>query len=157
MAKFGAEPYGPGTPPVAPALPGRARTSPFTGEQLGSRRIDPRTRDYVYDPATGRAVGMTNAQHLVYLAVKTTRGSSVMQSLGQGLSDIETIGDDIERRIDQDLRRAVQHVVDANIIEVEAVEVQRLRKPDNRTVMQVALHWRDIETGRYEVTPIGAS
>lgn len=157
MAIYGAEPYGPGTPAVAPALGGKTLTDPSTGQQLGSRKIDPTTGQYVIDPSTGRIAGMTNAQQLVYLATRTRKGSSALQGLGQTLADIERIGAGFEKRVDTILRDAVQTLVDRGIITVDSVDVQKVKTPDGRTVVFVNLRWRDVSTGQPETTLVSDS
>lgn len=151
MAIFGVQPYGIGTNAVATDGGGKAITNPYSGAQNGSRKIDPYTRDYVFDSTTGRIQGMTNAQQLVYLAVRTDKGSSAMRALGQELMRIERITSNFVRRVDDTLRAAVQHIVDRKLIVVLGTQVDIVRPG----VARARLRWRDLETGDEEATEIG--
>lgn len=151
MAIYGRQPYGVGTPAVLQDTGGKVLSNPYYGNREGSRKIDPRTRDYVLDSTTGRILGMTNPQQLVYLAVSTTRGSSAVQALGHELGKIDRISANFTRRVDGALRAAVQHIVDRGLIEVVAIEVQVLRPGQGFA----RLRWRDTATGHEEETLVG--
>ena len=151
MTIFGAQPYGVGTATVAQDLGGSTlKDAAGTGIQQGSRKIDPKTKDYVIDPATGRIQGMSNAQQLVYLAVNTTLGASALRSLGQEIMLIDRITSNFERRVDTTLRRAVQHIVDRGLIEVVDTQVTILRPG----VAVALLLWRDLSSGDDDSTPV---
>lgn len=151
MAIYGRQPYGEGTAAVALDGGGKPITNPYSGLQNGSRKIDPFTRDYVVDSTTGRPQGMTNAQQLVYLAVRTDKGSSAMRALGQELMRIQRITSNFVRRVDDTLKSAVQHIVDRGIIQVVGTQVDIVRPG----VAKARIRWRDLETGNVEVTEIG--
>jgi hypothetical protein len=143
-------PYGSGTPAVAQDGGGLALKNFTSGEQDGSRRIDPLTKDYVLDATTGRIKGMNDTQQLVYMAVATTKGTSAMQSLGQELMLIQRITSNFARRVDSTLRAAVQHIVDRKLIEVVGTQVDVVRPG----VARVLLQWRDLASGNEEETLI---
>jgi hypothetical protein len=149
---FGSSPYGIGTPAVAPELGGSILRDEANGLSTGSRKIDPRTRDYVLD-ANGRILGMSDTKQLVLLAVSTDKGSSAMRELGQVLRSIDRITTNFSRRVDSTLRAAVQHLVNRRLIEVVGSEVQVLRSG----VAFARFRWRDLTTGREEETFIEAS
>lgn len=142
MAIFGSQPYAPGTPRVTLNTRGVPNRNPYTGAQNGSRKIDPATRDFVIDPATGQSLGMTNAQQLVYMAFKTDLGSSAMREIGQKLAKIKRIGPSFALEVDVELRRVVQHIVDQKVIEVVGTSVQIVRPGAARA----SLRFRDVET-----------
>lgn len=151
MAIFGAQPYGVGTPTVAQDGGGSVAVNPYSGEVEGSRRIDPRTKDYVIDSTTGRILGMTNTQQLVLMAINTEKGSSAMQALGHELRTIDRITTNFERRVDTVLRAAVSHLVRAELIEVQGTEVVVLGP--GRAFAR--LLWRDTESGVEDSTDTG--
>lgn len=156
MAKtYGPAPYGVGTPAVLPTSSGRVLTVLGTGEQSGARLIDPITRDYVID-ANGRCVGMDAVQQLVYLAVATSKGTSAMRSLGQELKQIKRITSNFEKRVDETLRAAVQHIVDRGLIEYVGTSVRIVEKPGGK-LASIHLRWRDVSTGKEDTTFVGES
>jgi hypothetical protein len=149
---LGTQPYGSGTPTVAQDGGSVTLKNAVSGEQDGSRRLDPFTRDYVLDSTTGRVKGMSDTQQLVYLAVCTDKGTSSMRSLGQELRLIERITSNFARRVDSTLRTAVQHLVDRKLIEVAGTQVDIVRPG----VARVLLQWRDLASGNEEETLIAA-
>lgn len=140
---FGSSPYGIGTPAVADALGGSTLRDASTGEQLGSRKIDPATGDYVLDE-NGRILGMSSITQLVLLAVSTTKGSAAMRQLGQELRKIDRITSNLPRRVDNTLRAAVQHIVNRGLIEVVGTEVEVVRPG----VVLARMRWRDLSSGK---------
>lgn len=139
---FGSSPYGIGTPATAPEQGGALLRDTVTGQTRGARRIDPLARDYVLDE-NGRLLGVDNIKQLVQLAISTSRGSAAMRRLGQALREIDRVSPNFQRRVDQALREAVQHLVNDDLIEVVGTEVQILRSG----VAFARLRWRDLETG----------
>lgn len=150
---FGSAPYGLGTPEAAPDLGGKALTHPDTGEQTGSRQIDPATKDYVLDDY-GRIAGMSNVHQLVLLAVSTKKGSAAMRQLGHELMSIQRISANFARRADSELRRAVQHLVNRGLVEVVGTSVDIVRPG----VARARLMWRDLTSfdGAIQETVTGA-
>lgn len=150
---FGSAPYGLGTPAAAPDLGGKALTHPDTGEQTGSRHIDPATKDYALDDY-GRIAGMSNVHQLVLLAVSTKKGSAAMRQLGNELMNIQRITTNFARRADSELRRAVQHLVDRRLIEIVGTSVDIV----GPGVARARLLWRDLTDfdGEIQETATGA-
>ena len=149
---FGSSPYGIGTPAVYPGLGGAILRDAKTGASLGSRRIDPRTRDYVVD-SNGRILGMSKTQQLVYLAVSTTKGSAAMRSLGHELAKIDRISGNFFRRLSTTLHAAVQDLVNSGLIVVLGVRAQLVRPG----VVYVALKWRDVSAKTEHSTSVGSN
>ena len=154
MSGFGSQPYGSsrygiGTPAIAPIPGGSLLRDPTTGASTGSRRIDPKTRDFVRD-TNGRILGMNDVQQLVEMVVQTVRSSSAMRSLGQRLGDIDVIGDDIERQVRNVLVQALAHLTSRNIVEIVGVSVTRLHPGAIRT----ELRWRDLTSSQERTTEI---
>lgn len=147
---FGSSPYGLGTPSTAPSVGGVVLRDAFTGESTGSRKIDPFTGDYSVD-AHGRILGMSDTQQLVLMAVRTDKGSSAMRSLGHSLRSIERITTNFTRRVDAELRAAVQHIVNRGLIAVLETSVELVRPG----VALARLRWRDLAAGVEQETLIG--
>lgn len=136
---FGGSPYGVGEPDTGEAPGGSVLRDPATGESTGSRRIDPVTRDYVLDE-NGRALGMSDVQQLVFIAVATLKGSSAMKALGQSISEIKVIDAGIERQIAAMLTTALAHLTGPKLIEIVSITVKKLHPG----AVHTRLCWRDI-------------
>lgn len=117
---FGSTPYGIGQPADVDPNGGKILADEFTGESRGSRRLDPRSKDYLVD-SFGRIRGMPNVQQLVLLAVSTELGSSSVRELGQELKKIERITNTFARRAASTMGAALQPLVDQGLIEVQSV------------------------------------
>jgi hypothetical protein len=146
---FGTGPYGLGTPATATSIGGSILRDTTTGESLGSRQIDPLTKDYVLDD-NGRLLGMSDVKQLVLIAVSTTKGSSAMRELGHELRSIDRITANFAARVRNTLLAAVQHIVDRRLIEVLDVVVELVRPG----VAKVRLRWRDVSTQNEETTEV---
>lgn len=141
---FGGSPYGIRQPPDTDPNGGVILRDPATNQSSGSRKIDPRSRDYVVD-AYGRWVGMNNTQQLVLIAASTKYGSSAMRSLGQQLSAIDRITDDFAQRVEVELRRALAHLTGPKIIEIRSVKITRTLVPGQA---YGTLLWKDLQSGQ---------
>jgi hypothetical protein len=111
---LGTSPFGLGTP-VAAAVPP-------TGKP-GSRFIDPRSRDYQIDTATGQLAQMPAARQRVLLALMTVkRSSSVLPNFGIALPG--KIDQAYQRRVTDAVRVALRHLTDVErVIRVDSVLV----------------------------------
>lgn len=139
---FGGSPYGLGTPAVASPLGGSVLRDEASGATHGSRSINPVTGDYDVDEH-GRVLGMSNVKQLVLLAVGMDKGSSAARSFGQALKHIDRITPNFARRVDYELRTAVNHLTSQGLIEVIDTSAEVVRPG----VAYVRLRWRDLTTG----------
>lgn len=142
FAHAGLSAAGFGLPATAFAASGVPFPSPVTGLPLACRNIDPVTQEYTFD-ANGRAQGMTQAQQLVTLAMRTVQGSSAQYSLGQGFTDGLDIDDNYVQRKTAQVNNALAGIVNAGLIRVTSVTVQRFGQ--SGVYIQVA--WVDLSTG----------
>lgn len=152
MSGFGHQPAGSssagwGTPGLADAPCGDILRDPSTGRRMGSRRINPKTRDYEMD-ACGRIVGDHEIRHLVQMAVHTLQGSSAMRALGLSTTGMSRITGDFERRLLNAVSNAVAHLVDAKLIEVVGISEYRASTSGGLREGQVyaRFRWRDLTT-----------
>ncbi len=139
-----------GTSAEATAPGGAFLRDAKTGRSLGSRKIDPRTRDYVLDE-NGRILGLDSVRQAVQLSVHTDRGSSAVSSVGQRLRSLDRITPNFERRVFAVLSEALQPLVDAGLVEV--VSFERFKVGDNnnglsRGAVYGRLKWRDLTSGQ---------
>ncbi len=118
------------------------------GTSNGSRYIDQRTRDYVID-ANGRAQGMPNVPHLVQMAITMERNSSAIRGLGQELKSLDRITPNFERRVLGVLTQALQHLIDAKLVEVIGFSSFKSSQTDKGLrpgQVYGRLLWRDLST-----------
>lgn len=139
---FGSGPFGVGTPIAAPTPGGAIFRDPKTGESRTGRYIDPETGRYAFDEF-GRVLGQATVPQLVQIAYATVRGSSVIASLGNRLSTLQTIGSDYAKRIDTLLREPVADLVNAKQMAITKIDVQRL----GTSSVIARVYWRDLTTG----------
>lgn len=123
--------------------------SPATADAPGvapigeGRYIDPETRDYAIDTTTPAADGnlrrWNRVDQLVYLALGTLRGTSVLADLGMA-----SVGDRITPSLAQDARvavdRALAHLTRAKLVKVVSVDIG----VDAQHRAQLRLRWHDL-------------
>jgi len=143
---YGSSPYGIGTPTTATSPGGAVLRHPEAATQTGSRRIDPVTRDYVTDE-NGRTLGMGDVQQLVAIAFATVKNSSAVQGLGQDLSSIESITDNVDRRVAEVIESALAHLTQRKLVELIGVTTTRLHSG----ALRINVRWRDLTSGPFSV------
>jgi hypothetical protein len=141
----GASPAGWGTPSLADAVGGALLRDETTGKSLGSRKIDPLTRDYELDEH-GRVLGEHTTRHLVQMALTTAKGSAAMRSLGLNTANMSRITGDFERRVLDAVTSAVAHLVSAGLIQVLGISQYRAGAKGGLREGQVfaRFRWRDL-------------
>lgn len=154
MAGFGLQPAGStpaglGTPSTADVPGGALLRDTATGKSLGSRKIDPVSRDYELD-ANGRIVGEHDVRHLVQMALTTLKGSSAMRVLGLNRTGLARITGDFERRVLGAVADAVSHLVSAGLIELIGVSQYRASTAGGLREGQVyaRITWRDLTSSQ---------
>lgn len=137
-----------GTSDAATVFGGAFLRDTKTGDVLGARRINPKTRAYELD-SYGRVVGMNSVYQMVQIAVHTAYNSSAVKGLGQKLSTLDRITSNFDKRILEVLREALQPLIRAGFIEV--IGFESFKKGDGRNGMIQGgvygrLRWRDLTT-----------
>jgi len=112
---------------------------PFSTKHLSSRRIDPKTRDYVIN-ATGQILGMTRAQQFVELAMGTDKGSCVLSDVGQQLRRIQKITSNFVTQVTSEIRSALSEGVNEGLISITAITVLRT----GTTGAYANIRWTDL-------------
>lgn len=120
----GVSPYGYGTPTTATARGGAALTGD-QGKRYSGRKLDPATRQYVYD-TNGRAVGESRVHQMVKLVAMTTLGSSALPDLGHDLDSIKDITANFTQRVQAVFATAYSRMVAMGLIELKEVVVSQL-------------------------------
>jgi hypothetical protein len=110
------------------------------GVQQNSRYISPETGDYVVDD-NGYFLGMGSIQQQVLLAIKTFRGSSVLNTLGQGFSNVQVIGSKVKELITNEINLAFQSLVDNKKITIDSIDILT-----NANKCSIVIKWIDLTT-----------
>jgi phage baseplate assembly protein W len=147
---LGVGPYGVGTPATATdTSAGKIYRDEKTGDSLGSRKIDTRTRQYVFD-SYGRIVGMPDVAQLVQIALSTTKGSSVIAGLGHELSSIEDFTTSHAEQVRSTIERALGDLIKRKLVRLNSVDVQRF----NQSGAVITVKWTDLTTQREEESTV---
>lgn len=148
LQKAGRTTAGFGTSAEANVFDGGFLRDAITGETLGARLIDPKSKSFVLDE-NGRILGMDSVKHAVLIAVHTVQNSSAVRGLGNRLSSIQRIGPNIERQVFSILSEALRPLIQAGMIEV--LEFSQFKAGDGTNGMMPGavfgrLKWRDLTT-----------
>jgi hypothetical protein len=108
--------------------------------------VDAVTGDLVRDPLTGIHRGMNSTQQQVYLAVRTIKGSSIVQRLGI-LTKVKVITDTTAQKVRSEVNTALADLVSRGLITVGTIDVQRVRA----TGIRVHVYWTDLTNGETNV------
>lgn len=137
---FGTGPFGLGTP--------TSLTAPPTGT-AGVRYLNPASRDYEVDPATGQLAQMPSIRQRVLLAVTTLfRSSTAVPTFGIKLP--RKMGTTFPAEADAAVRSALRHLTETEaLIRINSVTTERY---GGRARITVA--WTDLSTGLEDRTEI---
>ena len=151
FAPAGTTPFGFGSPATAIPLVG----VPFDMADTGTgfvgtgRRINPDTRDFEFDPETGRALGMTASEQRVYLALITQKGSAADPKLGTSISSIQTGTGNLSQRVTDEVNAALSTLVSEGSIRIVSIEAYQ-----KGTVLQTKVVWTDTSDGSQRTTTV---
>lgn len=131
---FGLGAFGLGTPAEAPDVP--------TGE-VGSRYINPISKDYEVDGVTGQLKQMPKNMQRVLLALATLRSSATAVPRF-GLVLPRKMGTSFEKELELAIRLALIHLTDfEQAIQIDTIAVQRGRN----SRASATIIYEDLETG----------
>ncbi len=142
-AGFGLSHFGYGTPAAINSST-KALFKKLDGTYGNCGLIDPLTGDDVLDDS-GNPIGDNSINQMVYLALRTTRNSSVLLNFGIDIKNIKTITDNIKLKFQLAVNDAVKHLTDRKLITITLVEVTEImNKPG---AIQVLVNWKDNSNG----------
>lgn len=113
-----------------------------------ARLIDLATGDYVLSE-TGRFVGVDEVEQAVYLRLFTMKGSSILAGLGQDISSLKVMGENIQRKVEDAVNVALNDLIQAEMVEVVSVSVEVEK---NR--LAYVVEWRDVESDSLKETAV---
>ncbi len=121
LAPLGLAPYGVGTPAFTAPLGGRALEGP-DGERQSVRKIDLKTRRYVYD-ANGRAVGTSAVKQQMQLIATTDLASSSVLTMGNTIKTILDITPNFVQQVRSVYTTAYAGMVARKLIAIQNITV----------------------------------
>lgn len=137
LLPFGTGPYGFGTPTTGAAPPVGA---------AGSRYINPVTRDYQIDPATGQQAQMPPLRQRVLLAVMTVLRSSTALP-GMGINLPKKMGTTYEVETQNAVLLAVRQMTDVEkVMRVDRIDVKRTGTGRS----EITISYTDLTTGEQD-------
>ena len=134
----------------APARANSTSAKLFLDEKLVRRNavhINPATGDVVRDPANGVHTGMDGVSQQVYLALRTLRGSAIVQGLGVAFN-VKVINETTARKLEEEARRALSDLVTRRLVEVVSVTSARVKL----TGVRVDVTWRNLTNNETNVS-----
>lgn len=108
------------------------------GNQQNARLIDPITRDYSFDEY-GYSMGMTDIQQLVYLALVTTKNSSIISNMGVDYYNSQVIKSNYITQITEDVNQALKTLINERKVILNSVNVAK----NGPNQLMVVVKWTD--------------
>lgn len=91
--------------------------------------------------------GMDSVAQQVYLAIRTLRGSSVVNDLGINFR-VKVISDTITQKVTDAVTEAMSDLVSRQLVSVESVAVNKIKL----TAIEVIVTWKNLTNGETETT-----
>lgn len=155
FAPAGFAPAGYGQPDPAATPVNAILPDALTGLPQPGRLIDPTTGSYQFT-SDGRLIGVSRAQQLVQLAVRTLLNSSALSSLGVDFSKLKEQGPNFQAQVTNIVTNAFAPIVNQEIVALVAVTATQYPNiPDRVTIL---IKWRDLSQGPFaqvQTTQIG--
>lgn len=145
-APLGRSSLGYGSPSVANSTSMKALLDEF-GVKRNAMKINTVTGDFVRDPVTGIHLGMDSVQQQVYLALRTLKGSAVVQSLGIAFK-IKTLSETTEQKVKEAVATALLSLTSRSLIRVDSVKAERVRM----TGLSVLVTWTNLTTNETNIS-----
>jgi hypothetical protein len=124
----------------------------LTGKSLGTRLINPATKDYVMDDDNGRILGQHYVQHAVQMSIATVQGSAADTEMGHRLASLDRISPNFARQVEALLTEALKPLTDRGLVEVKGFVQATVGLGGNingleRGAIYGRLLWKDLTTG----------
>lgn len=105
------------------------------------------TGDVIRDASTGVHMGMDGVQQQVYLALRTLKGSAIVQNLGVSFK-VKTISETTARKLEQEARAALSDLVLRQLVEIVKITSERVKM----TAVSISVTWKNLTNGETNVT-----
>jgi len=145
-APMGSTPFGFGAPMTLNSTSAKLYLS-ADGARRNSAQINSVTGDLVRDASNGLHAGMDSVSQQVYLALRTLRGSAIVQRLGIAFS-VKIINETTSRKLADEVYVALADLTSRQLIEVVSVDSERIKV----TGIRVSVKWRNLTNGETNVT-----
>lgn len=150
ISTFGTGVAGIGNPSQATVITRRVYLDKFNNPG-NVKFIDPKTGDYLFNE-DGTLQGGDGMEQMVYLALVTVRGSSVVRNLGQNYSELRTIPDNFESLIREEIKIALSDLTENGLIRLDSVDV--IRNINNLQRLEILIRWTDLTTNQPAINSI---
>ena len=147
LSPFGSSVYGFGQAASVDSTTAKLFLKP-DGTRGNAAKIDPYTKDYVLDD-NGNIVGDNSVNQMVYLALRTTKNSSVLLGFGIDISKIKTVTDNVNVKFQLAVNEALKHMTDKKLISNVTVKVNKIGQLPG--ALEVIVNWRDNTNGETNV------
>ena len=145
-APLGSSAFGYGSPSVSNSTSAQVLLDEF-GSKRNAMKIDTVTGDFVRNADTGIHLGMDSVQQQVYLALRTLKGSAVIQTLGIAFK-ITTLSETTEQKVKEAVADALSQLTARSLIRIDNVEAKRVKM----TGLSVAVTWSNLTTNEKNIS-----
>lgn len=145
-APIGSTPFGFGAPMTLNSTSAKLYLS-SDGARRNSAQINSVSGDLVRDASNGVHTGMDSISQQVYLALRTLRGSAIVQNLGIAFA-VKVITDTTARKLANEVYVALSDLTSRQLIEVVSVKSERIKITGIRVIVQ----WKNLTNGETNVT-----
>ena len=122
VCPLGTSTFGFGVPTATPPL-GGAPLKGADGTAYGARKLDLKTKQYVYG-ATGRATGDSTLRQQMQLVASTDVGSCAVLELGNAMRSIQDITPDFVARVRSVYTTAFARLVERGLVQIRDIVVE---------------------------------
>ena len=140
-APFGSSAFGFGSPVKQNSTSALLYQGP-DGSRKNAAEINTVTGDIVRDAQTGIHKGMDAVQQQVYLALRTLKGSAIVQTLEIAFK-VKVISETTAQKIKQAVNEALSDLVTRQLVRVDSVTSERIKVTGIRVIVQ----WTNLTNG----------
>jgi len=145
-APLGSSSLGFGSPAKQNSTSSRLYQGP-DGVRRNASALNTMTGDIQRDAQNGIHTGMDSIQQQVYLAIRTIKGSAIVQSLGMALK-VKTISETTAQKVKQAITAALADLVTRQLIVVNTITVERIKI----TGIRVIVTWTNLTNNETNIS-----
>lgn len=146
LAPFGSSRLGFGAPAQTNSTTAKLYLA-ADGLRKNAAFIDTVSGDVSRDPNTGVHLGMDGVQQQVYLALRTLKGSAIVQNLGISFK-MTVISETTVRKVEDAVRSALADLVLRQLVKIGKITVERVKM----TAISITVTWTNLTTNETNVS-----
>lgn len=146
LAAFGSSSFGYGESAVVNSTSAKLYLD-TKGAQHNAAEINTVTGDLVRDPETGLHRGMDSVGQMVYLALRTLKGSSIVRELGINMR-VKLLSETTTQKVRDAVNEALSNLVSRQLVEVTQINAERF----GMTGLRVSVIWKNLTNGETETS-----